>query len=58
MSRIIYKDGKQYNNIQDLHLLILVAWSNITPENLFKYVNGMQKRMIDVVKERGDKINK
>ena len=34
MSRIIYRDGKQYNNIQDLHSLILVAWSSITPENL------------------------
>ncbi|KKO73752.1 hypothetical protein AAJ76_2530002, partial [Vairimorpha ceranae] len=53
-----YRDGKQFNNIQDLHSAILVAWSSITPENLIKYVNGMQKRMIDVVKERGDKINK
>ena len=58
MSRMIYRDGKQFNNIQDLHSAILVAWSSITPENLIKYVNGMQKRMIDVVKERGDKINK
>ena len=58
MSRIIYRDGKQFNNIQDLNSAILVAWSSITPENLFNYVNGMQMRMIDVVKERGDKINK
>ena len=58
MSRMIYRDGKQFNNIQDLHSAILVAWSSITPENLLKYVNGMQKRMIDVVKGRGDKINK
>ena len=57
MSRMIYRDGKQFNNIQDLHSAILVAWSSITPENLLKYVNGMQKRMIDVVKESGDKIN-
>ena len=57
MSRMIYRDGTHYNNIQDLHFAILVAWSSITPENLFKYVNGMQKRMIDVVKESGDKIN-
>ena len=38
-------------------------WPPLSPdlnpvENLLKYVNGMQKRMIDVVKERGDKINK
>ena len=58
MSRMIYRDGKQFNNIQDLHSAILVAWSSITPENLLKYVSGMQKRMIDVVKGRGDKINK
>ena len=58
ISRMIYRDGKQFNNIQDLHSAILVAQSSITPENLLKYVNGMQKRMIDVVKERGDKINK
>ena len=57
MSRKIYRDGKHYNNIQGLHSLILVAWSSITSENLLKYVNGMQKRMIDVVKESGDKIN-
>ena len=57
MSRMIYRDGKQFNNIQDLHSAILVAWSSITPENLLKYVSGMQKRMIDVVKESGDKIN-
>ena len=37
---------------------ILVAWSSITHENLLKYVSGIQKRMIDVVKERDDKINK
>ncbi|KKO73781.1 hypothetical protein AAJ76_2340002, partial [Vairimorpha ceranae] len=53
-----YRDGKQFNNIQDLHSAILVAWSSITPENLFKYVNVMQQHMIDVVKERDDKINK
>ena len=58
MSRMIYRDGKQFNNIQDLHSAILVAWSSITPENLFKYVNVMQQHMIDVVKERDDKINK
>ena len=58
MSRMNYSDGKQYNNIQDLHSAILVAWSSITPENLLKYVNGMQKRMVDIVKGRGDKINK
>ena len=58
MSRMNYSDGKQYNNIQDLHSAILVAWSSIIPENLLNYVNGMQRRMIDVVKERGDKINK
>jgi len=57
-SRKIYRDKKQFNNIQDLHLLIYEACSSITPENLLKCVNGMQKRMIDVVKERGDKINK
>jgi len=57
MSRMIYRDGTHYNNIQDLHFAILVAWSSITSENLLKYVNGMQKRMIDVIKERGDKIN-
>ena len=55
---MIYRDGKQFNNIQDLHSAILVAWSSIIPENLLNYVNGMQRRMIDVVKERGDKINK
>ena len=58
MSRMIYSEGKQYNNIQDLHSAILVAWSSIIPENLLNYVNGMQRRMIDVVKKRGDKINK
>ena len=58
MSRMIYRDGKQFNNIQDLHSAILAVWSSITPENLFKYVNGMQKRMIDVIKERDEKINK
>ena len=41
MSKIIYRDGKQFNNIQDLHSLILVAWSSIRPKNLLKYVNGM-----------------
>ncbi|KKO74246.1 hypothetical protein AAJ76_940001021 [Vairimorpha ceranae] len=51
MSRMIYRDGKQYNNIQDLHSAILVAWPSITPENLLKYVNGMQKHMIDFVKK-------
>ena len=41
MSIKIYRDGKQFNNIQDLHSLILVAWSSIRPKNLLKYVNGM-----------------
>ena len=58
MSRMIYRDGKQYNGIQDLYSAILAVWSSITHEKLFKYVSGMQKRMIDVVKEKGDKINK
>ena len=46
-----YRDGKQYGNIQDLHSEITVAWSSITPENLLKYANGMQKRMVDVLKK-------
>lgn len=58
ISRIVYANGKQYNKTQDLDSAILSDWSSISSEKLKGYVKGMQKRMIDLIKSKGDRINK
>jgi len=57
MLKIIYSDGNQYNNIQELHSAMLLAWASTPSENLFQYINEIKKRMIAVIKKK-NKINK
>lgn len=58
MSKIVYSNGRQYNSLQDLNTAILLAWALIPQENLRLYAKGMQKRMTDVLKAKGGKIDK
>ena len=57
MLKIIYSDGNQYNNVQELHSAMLLAWASTPSENLFQYINEIKKRMIAVIKKK-NKINK
>lgn len=54
----VYDNGKQYSTRDDLKLAIKAAWANITTKKLKKLMNGMDGRMVDVVKAKGAHIGK
>ncbi|HND86602.1 MAG TPA: transposase [Pseudobdellovibrionaceae bacterium] len=53
MSSIVYKDGKQYDNVRDLKVGILAAWAQISGEYRRKLFNSIQNRLIDVINMNG-----
>lgn len=58
MSREIYSNGKQYNSLNELKNAILIAWATFPEEKLISYAKSMKKRMLDVIKNKGAKIDK
>lgn len=58
MSKVIYGHGKQCNSLQELNTAILIAWASMPDVKLSNYINGMQKRMLELILKKGDKIIK
>ena len=53
MSSIVYADGKQYNNLNELEVAIQAAWTQISGEYRLKWYNSMKNRLIEVIQKRG-----
>lgn len=51
--REVYRDNRQFSNVQDLKNAILQAWTNIPLLTLSNLVKSMPKRLLEVVKANG-----
>lgn len=54
----VYDNGTQYSTREDLKRAIEAAWKQITVESLKKLMDGMNGRMVDVVRAKGSHIGK
>lgn len=52
MSSIVYADGKQYNNVNELKVTIQAAWAPISGEYRLKLYNSMKNHLIEVIQKR------
>ena len=48
MARLVYADGKQSNNLDELKQKIINVWDELNPEYLQKLINSINDRMFKV----------
>ena len=53
LSRAVYKNGKQYNNIKELEKAIRVEWSKIHITTLRKPICSMENRIPQAIQHNG-----
>ena len=54
LARKVYEDGKHFNNKRELEIAMGTAWDEL-PQDIFKNLyQSMPKRMIDVLKRKGE----
>ncbi len=53
MARIVYHDGRQYQNINDLKIAILLAWNQLSLDLLKQLVKSMPSRIFEVIRKNG-----
>jgi len=56
LARKVYEGNKQYHTINQLKSAILISWDEIRNEVLENLVCSMSKRMLEVLKSRGNNI--
>uniref|UniRef100_A0A8R1I6E5 Tc1-like transposase DDE domain-containing protein n=1 Tax=Caenorhabditis japonica TaxID=281687 RepID=A0A8R1I6E5_CAEJA len=49
LARRVYKNGTQYNTVQDLKAALLREWDSICVAELHKFVASMPNRIFEVV---------
>jgi len=56
LAPMVYADGKQYSNVEELQITITNAWSSIE-QNLFKkLISTMPRRVKEVIASNGNTI--
>lgn len=58
LAREVYKNGQQYETVQELEVAIRNAWCEIPIKTLETLVNSMPKRLFELVKNGGKQIGK
>lgn len=53
LSQLVYANGKQYDNIEDLKHAIVRCWGEIGADYRKKLYNSMHNRMVEVINARG-----
>lgn len=53
LSRTVYGDGKQYDNVYELKRAIQAAWDQVEPNYTRKLVDSMPERVYEVIKNAG-----
>uniref|UniRef100_A0A8R1I252 Tc1-like transposase DDE domain-containing protein n=1 Tax=Caenorhabditis japonica TaxID=281687 RepID=A0A8R1I252_CAEJA len=53
LARCVYKNGTQYNTVQDLKAALLQEWDSISVAELQKLVASMPKQMFKVIQDHG-----
>ncbi|CAD6196522.1 unnamed protein product [Caenorhabditis auriculariae] len=57
LARRVYRNGRQFNTIQDLKDALKAEWNNVTGAELKKYVASMPNRMFEVIQKNGGETN-
>ena len=53
LSHEVYKDGKQYDSVEELKKAVLKCWDNIPMEYLQKLISSMKNRVFEIIKQNG-----
>ena len=53
LSRAIYRNGRQFDTLDDLKEALQLAWDNIEPATLKKLVKSMPRRIVSLIEVRG-----
>lgn len=53
LSREVYRDGRQFDDLEELKEAIFYAWENIDMKYLKKLSAGMPKRLIECIEKKG-----
>lgn len=55
LARDVYKNGRQFENVEQLKMQILHSWTSIKHETLRKLVNSMRDRLFALINANGNK---
>lgn len=53
LSREVYKDGKQYDSVEELKKAVLTAWEAIPEEYLKQLIASMKNRIFEIINRNG-----
>ena len=53
LSSEIYKEGRQYDTVNDLKNAIMSAWGNLNEDYLTKLISSMKNRVFEVINKNG-----
>lgn len=53
LARAVYKNGRQYDNIQQLKEVIVEEWNNLPQDTIKKLYKSLPNRVVEVVENRG-----
>ena len=56
LSRLVYKDGKQFNSLSELRESILKCWGEIDQQYVRNLYESLPKRIFDLIKSKGKSI--
>ena len=53
LSRLVYRNGRQFNSVSDLKHAIDECWSSIEPDRIQNVIMSMKDRLIEVMSKKG-----
>jgi len=56
LARTIYKDGRQYQNVQALQQAITESWDKLPIDDIRHIIDSMPQRIFELISNRGRKI--
>lgn len=57
LTREVYKENRQYDNIQHLKIAVNEAWHNFDKNTILNLIKSMPNRLFDVIRNKGGVIN-
>ena len=57
MAKEVYSTGRQYDSTDELIKAIKKSWQKITLSHSKKLIDGMHRRCIELIAQKGSKIN-
>jgi len=53
LARDVYRNQRQFSNVEELTQCVLTSWDEIKEETLEKLVSSMQRRCLEVLNKKG-----